>query len=82
MLYTKLLKPLLFRLDPEQAHHLTVKLLEASLLFPGAAAIMRSQYRLKDDRLRRQCFGLDFPNPVGLAAGFFLLAVQFWVRTY
>lgn len=70
MLYTNLLKPLLFRLAPEQAHHLTVKLLEASLLFPGAAAIMRSQYRLKDDRLRRQCFGLDFPNPVGLAAGF------------
>jgi dihydroorotate dehydrogenase len=70
MLYTKLLKPLLFRLAPEQAHHLTVKLLEASLLIPGAASIMRNQYRLEDDRLRRNCFGLDFPNPVGLAAGF------------
>lgn len=70
MLYTKLLKPLLFRLSPEQAHHLTVKLLELSLRIPGVATIMRSQYRLADHRLQRQCFGIDFPNPVGLAAGF------------
>ncbi|WP_020536684.1 quinone-dependent dihydroorotate dehydrogenase [Lewinella cohaerens] len=70
MLYTKLLKPLLFRLAPEQAHHLTVKLLETSLMIPGVSAIMRNQYHLVDTRLRRQCFGIDFPNPVGLAAGF------------
>ncbi|WP_367393134.1 quinone-dependent dihydroorotate dehydrogenase [Lewinella sp. LCG006] len=69
-MYTKLLKPLLFRLSPEQAHHLTVKLLELSLRIPGVATIMRSQYRLADHRLQRQCFGIDFPNPVGLAAGF------------
>lgn len=70
MLYTQFLKPLLFRLSPEQAHHLTVKLLETSLMIPGVSAIMRKQYHLADDRLRRQCFGIDFPNPVGLAAGF------------
>lgn len=70
MLYNQLLKPLLFRLAPEQAHHLTVKLLEMSLLVPGVAALLRRQYRVDDEGLRRQCFGLDFPNPVGLAAGF------------
>lgn len=70
MLYRYLLKPLLFRLDPERAHHLTVRLFTFALQLPGAAAWFRSQYRLDDARLRRQCFGLDFPNPVGLAAGF------------
>lgn len=70
MLYTYLLKPLLFRLDPERAHHLTVKLLELTLSIPGAASVFRALYEKRDARLRRQCFGLDFPNPVGLAAGF------------
>ncbi|MEM1214306.1 MAG: quinone-dependent dihydroorotate dehydrogenase [Bacteroidota bacterium] len=69
-MYQNVLKPLLFRLAPENAHHLTVKLLATSLKFPGARAIFNGQYRLTDARLRRQCFGLDFPNPVGLAAGF------------
>lgn len=70
MLYHQLLKPLLFRVAPEQAHHLTMKLLELSLRIPGVANMLRHQYRVEDARLRRQCFGLDFPNPVGLAAGF------------
>ncbi|PSR15237.1 MAG: dihydroorotate dehydrogenase (quinone) [Bacteroidetes bacterium] len=70
MYYKKLFKPLLFRLAPEQAHHLTVKLLEYSLLVPGVGALLKWLYGTDDVRLRRQCFGLDFPNPVGLAAGF------------
>lgn len=70
MLYNQLLKPLLFRLSAENAHHLTVKMLEATLAIPGAAALFRNRYRLNDHRLARKCFGIDFPNPVGLAAGF------------
>jgi dihydroorotate dehydrogenase len=70
MLYNQLLKPLLFRLSPENAHHLTVKMLEATLAVPGAATLFRHRYRLNDHRLARKCFGIDFPNPVGLAAGF------------
>jgi dihydroorotate dehydrogenase len=70
MLYDQLLKPLLFRLAPEQAHHLTVKLLETSLKVPLVASVLRGQYQVKAAALRRQCFGIDFPNPVGLAAGF------------
>lgn len=70
MLYRYLLKPLLFQLDPERAHHLTVQLFRTALQVPGVSALLRSQYRVADERLRRQCFGLDFPNPVGLAAGF------------
>lgn len=70
MLYQQLLKPLFFRLAPEQAHHLTVKLLETTLKLPIVASVFRQRYQIKAAALRRQCFGIDFPNPVGLAAGF------------
>ena len=70
MIYTHLLKPLLFRLPAERAHHLTVKLLEFATSIPGAPSVFRMLYEKKHAALRRQCFGLDFPNPVGLAAGF------------
>lgn len=56
-----LAKPLLFRLDPETAHHLTIKALR---LLPKAAP------RLDDPRLTTEAFGLTFSNPLGLAAGF------------
>lgn len=55
------LRPLLFRLDPERAHHLTIRAL-AGGLGPKAPA--------PDPALRRRLLGLDFPTPVGLAAGF------------
>jgi dihydroorotate dehydrogenase len=59
-----LLKPLLFRLDAERAHHLTLDSLQVA-------------HRLKLGGLlpkppacrTRRVMGLDFPNPVGLAAG-------------
>jgi dihydroorotate dehydrogenase len=69
-LYRNFLKPLLFRLPPERAHHLTVDLLHRALAVPGVGTLLRRQYATPDPRLRRRVFGLDFPNPVGLAAGF------------
>ena len=56
-----LARPLLTRLDPETAHHLTLKLLKTGLL-PRAPS--------SDDRLRVDLWDLKFPNPLGLAAGF------------
>jgi dihydroorotate dehydrogenase len=56
-----LLKPLVFKLDPERAHTLTVAALK-TLPLPRAAA--------PAPQLRSCAFGLDFPSPVGLAAGF------------
>ena len=58
-LYT-LLKPLVFRLDPERAHGLTLKALP---YWPGRAPA-------PDPLLRTRLAGLDLPNPIGLAAGF------------
>ena len=66
----RLLKPLLFRLAPERAHHLTVRGLAAALSVPGVSSVFRRQYTFEDPALRRSVFGLPFPNPVGLAAGF------------
>ena len=62
------LRPLLFRLEPEQAHHLTLNLIRlAGHLLPVAAAI-QGIYHVPERPV--QAFGLRFPNPVGLAAGY------------
>lgn len=53
--------PLLRLLDPEDAHRMAIRGLK--LLPPGTPA-------LDDPRLAIRAFGLNFPNPVGLAAGF------------
>ncbi len=55
-------RPLLFGLDPEQAHELTLRALEAGL-HPRAMAP-------DDPRLRVELSGLALPNPLGMAAGF------------
>ncbi|NJC27978.1 quinone-dependent dihydroorotate dehydrogenase [Neolewinella antarctica] len=66
----QLLKPVLFKMEPEKAHQLTVQGLAATLSTPGVSQVFRATYRFVDDRLHRKVFGLTFPNPVGLAAGF------------
>jgi len=59
--FEHLARPLLSALDPEDAHRLTLNMLKFAPL-PRAG---------KDDRrLTVRAFGLDFPNPVGMAAGF------------
>jgi dihydroorotate dehydrogenase len=57
----RLLRPLLFSLDPEAAHHLTFAALEAGY---GLGVVGQ---RLP--AAPRTVMGLEFPNPVGLAAG-------------
>lgn len=66
----KLIKPLVFLLDPENAHHLTITLLRLLRKIPliGNSVIQNWQYENK--ALHRNYMGLHFPNPVGLAAGF------------
>lgn len=64
------LKPLLFQVDPEKAHHLTLQGLAATLSTPLVNQTFRATYQFEDKRLETALFGLKFPNPVGLAAGF------------
>lgn len=56
-----LMRAVLHGMDPERAHDLTLAALETAPLLPATA---------NDARLQVQAFGLNFPNPVGLAAGF------------
>ena len=63
----KLLRPLLFMLPPEQAHHLTFNLLEWAAKVPGALALVGG--KRPSNKVPIKVMGLDFPSPVGLAAG-------------
>lgn len=62
------LRPLIFRLDPERAHALTVRLIRLAGAVPPAAAILRKMYAAPSQPVT--AFGLIFTNPVGLAAGY------------
>jgi dihydroorotate dehydrogenase len=70
LVYERLLRPLLFRLDPEAGHHLALRAL--ALLNRSAAARRRLRQSLvpEDPRLRVSLFGQTLPHPIGLAAGF------------
>jgi dihydroorotate dehydrogenase len=60
-LFDRLARPLLHALDPEDAHALAIRMLKFTPL-PRAPR--------DDPRLAMRVFGLNFPNPVGMAAGF------------
>ncbi len=68
-MYKLLLRPILFLFDPERVHHWSFSAIRLLHLF-GLGPLMRRCYQLRDPRLEREVFGLKFPNPVGLAAGF------------
>ena len=55
-------RPLLFVIPPEEAHELTLKLLESGVFVRCKQS--------SDPKLAVQIAGLSFPNPVGIAAGF------------
>ena len=63
------LKPLLFGLPPETAHGAVHALLGAVQDTP-AERLLSARYGVADDRLRTTVWDLEFPNPVGVAAGF------------
>ena len=65
-----LVRPLLFTLPAERAHHAGTAALNAALLAPPARTLARTLFDVRDPALAVERFGLRFPNPVGLAAGF------------
>jgi dihydroorotate dehydrogenase len=61
-LYSGVVRPVLFRFDPETVHHIAISGLRIfGKLGPNPSS---------DARLGREVFGIRFPNPIGLAAGF------------
>jgi len=68
-----LIRPVLFRFsrkDPEQVHDLTVELLRRLGKLRSFHWMARRLALTNDSALRRELWGIRFPNPVGLAAGF------------
>src|SRR3954447_25193718 len=55
-------RKLLFTLDPEAAHGLSIAALRCGLPVAGRPP--------RDDRLKVSVCGIDFPNPLGMAAGY------------
>lgn len=68
-MYKHLLKPILFRFNPETAHNLLFSFLAFLRHVPFAGSIIRAIYKKESPKLEREVFGINFPNPVGLAGG-------------
>lgn len=66
-IYSTLLRPLAFQLDPERAHHLAIN---TGAGLGWAAGAMRAMTGIDNPRLQTRVAGLNFPTPIGLAAGF------------
>ena len=64
--YETFIRPLLFSLDAETAHHFTVALLRLASQFDLALRTLRA---FQPPPKPKVLFGLNFPNPIGLAAG-------------
>lgn len=68
-LYSHILRPLLFRLDPEVAHSLTVEACRLAGRIPPLRYAFRSCLEVSDASLQTEIGGLSIKNPIGLAAG-------------
>ncbi len=64
------LRRLLFRLEPERAHNLTIRLLSFAGALPPLAGLLHRAYAYQHPSLAVEAFGLRFRNPLGLAAGY------------
>src|ERR687898_2108618 len=69
-LYEAAVRPLLFRLDPERAHDLTLRVSELSGRSSLTRRVARRAYVVRDPRLHTTLAGIALENPLGLAAGF------------
>ena len=66
----KLIRALLFFFDPEKVHYFTTKSMHLILCIPGFKWLWERIFCSKNSKLETEVFGIKFPNPVGLAAGF------------
>jgi dihydroorotate dehydrogenase len=70
MLYKNLLRPFLFRLNPELAHNLTHTAASFVNRADGVGHFVGTYFKVDEPILAQNILGLHFKNPVGLAAGF------------
>lgn len=66
----QIIKPILFKFDPENIHHFVTGGLRVANRIWGVKPLLKSKFQLNDKNLEREVAGLKFKNPLGLAAGF------------
>ncbi|MCF6185818.1 MAG: quinone-dependent dihydroorotate dehydrogenase [Bacteroidales bacterium] len=69
-MYKYFIRPILFLFQPETVHHFSINFLKALNNIPFTKALLRVFFMPKNQVLKKNIFGLEFKNPVGLAAGF------------
>lgn len=69
-MYTTLIRPLLFQLDPETAHQLAIATVKTIGYSRPLQHLVRNFYHYGHPALTQTLWGISFPNPLGLAAGF------------
>ena len=65
-----IIRKVLFSIQPEEVHHMVMKWLNRGYTMGISRQWMKKQFTVKDPTLQRTLWGITFPNPVGLAAGF------------
>lgn len=65
-----LIRKFLFNISPEKAHHLVMKGLHIACSLPLLNSLLKKRFVVAHPSLERELWGIRFPNPVGLAAGF------------
>jgi len=66
----KIIRSILFLFNPEKVHYFTASAINKILKIPGMKFIWNKLYLVDNPKLSKKVFGLEFKNPVGLAAGF------------
>ena len=69
-MYKKIILPVLFLFDPEKVHNFTFLLFKIFLNIPFVGFLVQKIYLVDNEKLSKKLFGIEFKNPVGLAAGF------------
>ncbi len=70
MIYKTFVRPLFFLFNPENAHKIALKTLVVFGKFYPTKLLIKSIFEYKSEKLKTNVAGLEFHNPVGLAAGF------------
>ena len=68
--YPSVIRPWLFKIDAERVHDATISAAAVAGGVPGLPALVRRLSAFTDEALACEVCGLQFPNPIGLAAGY------------
>lgn len=69
-MYKQIIRPILFLSNPEKIHHFVAGSLKFFFKIPGLKWMAKQTFVVKNEKLKRSVFGIEFENPIGFAAGF------------